>query len=71
MCLEHLQKMCYAHSESDYDDLYSQLQSCTPKEVVSYFNENWHPIRKEWVIGMKSSCGYFLNFTNNRIECIN
>ena len=71
VCLELLQKMCYAHSEADYSDLYSQLQSCAPKEVVSYYDQNWHPIRSEWVLGMKSSCGNFLNFTNNRLECIN
>ena len=33
MCLELLQKMCYAYSEMEYNDLYSQLQSCTPKDV--------------------------------------
>ena len=71
VCLELLQKICYAHSEADYNDLYSQFQICAPKEVVSYYDENWHPIRSEWVLGMKSSCGNFLNFTNNRLECIN
>lgn len=65
------QKYCYAHSEADYNNLYSQLQSCAPKEVVSYYDKNWHQIRSEWVLGKKSSCGNFLNFTNNRLECIN
>lgn len=27
--------------------------------------------KNEWVLGMKSSCGNFLNFTNNRLESIN
>ena len=72
VCLELLQKICYAHSEADYSDLYSQFQICAPKEVVSYYDENWHPIiiRSEWVLGMKSSCGNLLNFTNNRLECM-
>ena len=39
--------------------------------MVSYFDENWHPIRNEWVLEMKSSNGNFLNFTNNRLESIN
>ena len=43
--------------------------------MVNYFNDNWHPIRNEWVLGwvlgMKSNCGSFLNFTNNRLESIN
>lgn len=71
MCLELLQQMCYAHSESEYADLHSRLQSSAPKDVVTYFNDNWHGIRSEWVLGMKSSCGNFLNFTNNRLESIN
>ena len=71
MCLELLQQMCYAHSETEYCDLHSRLQTSAPKKVVTYFNENWHGIRNEWVLGMKSSCGNFLNFTNNRLESIN
>ncbi len=71
VCLDLLQKLCYAHTEEDYSKLYSQFQSSAPREVVTYFNENWHPIRNEWVLGIKSSCGNFLNFTNNRLESIN
>lgn len=70
-CLELIQKICYAHSEAEYMDLFTQLQSSAPKEVFSYYKDNWHPIRNEWVLGMKSNCGTFLNFTNNRLECIN
>ena len=51
--LEFLQKLCYAYSETEYDEQYSQLQTSAPKAVV------------EWVLGIKSSCGNFLNFTNN------
>ena len=65
-----LEKICYAYSETEYSDLHAQLLSSSPTEVVSYFNENWYPIRNEWVLGMKSS-GNFLNFANNRLESIN
>ena len=34
-CLELIQKICYAHSEAEYSDLYAQLQSSAPKEVIS------------------------------------
>ena len=54
--LEFLQKLCYAYSETEYEQ-YSQLQSSAPKAVVDYFDESWHPIRSEWVLGIKSSCG--------------
>lgn len=71
LCLELLQKMAHAPSESDYMAIYSQLQNDAPREVVTYFNTNWHPIRSEWVLGMKFVCGSFLNSTNNRLESIN
>ena len=35
------------------------------------FKKNWHPIRIEWVMGMKYSTGNFLNGSNNRLESIN
>lgn len=71
LCLEMVQKMAYATSETHYNDLHAEFVKCAPKEVVSYFDENWHGIRNEWVLGMKSNCGNFLNFTNNRLESIN
>ena len=70
-CLEMLQKLAYACSEAQYNELYSQFQRDAPKEVITYFNANWHLIKDEWVLGLKSSCGSFLNFTNNRLESFN
>lgn len=63
--------MAYASTESEYNDLYGQLSRDAPKEVVKYVDENWHPIKDEWVLGLKSCCGSFLNNTNNRLESIN
>ena len=71
LCLELLQKMAYAPSESEYDKIYSQFQNDAPREVVDYFNTNWHVIRKEWVLGLKFGPSSFLNSTNNRLESIN
>ena len=71
LCLELLQKMAYACSEAEYNCLYAQFQHDAPREVVRYFDSNWHEIKHEWVLGMKSLCGSFLNFTNNRLESIN
>ena len=71
MCLELVQKMAYASTESVYSCLYDQLQKDVPKEVVQYFNDSWHSIRSEWVLGLKSCCGNRLNSTNNRLESIN
>jgi zinc finger SWIM domain-containing protein 3 len=71
LCLELVQKMAYSYSELEYSNLYAEFQSSAPKEVVGYFNDNWHAINDEWVLGMKSCSGNFLNFTNNRLESIN
>ena len=71
LCLELLQKMAHAQSESHYMALYLQFQNDAPREVVTYFNTNWHPIRSEWVLGMKFVCGSFLNSTNNHLESMN
>lgn len=55
----------------NYTKLYDEFLKSAPKEVIDYFNKNWHAISDEWVLGMKSCSGNFLNFTNNRLESIN
>ena len=62
--------MAYATSTSAYEGIYAQFRHDAPNEVVKYMDENWNPIRDEWVFGLKASCGSYLNFTNNRLECI-
>lgn len=71
MCLESIQKMAYASSLQEYEKLYLLFKETSPRKVVEYYNENWHDIKSEWVLGLKASCGSFLNFTNNRLESIN
>ncbi|XP_038062975.1 uncharacterized protein LOC119733644 [Patiria miniata] len=71
MSLEVLNKMAYAKSESEYDALYQQLCRDCPRSVVTYFNDNWHNIRSEWVEGFKNMHSNFLNMTNNRLEATN
>ena len=70
-CLEMVQKLAYASSAVKYTELCEELKRHALKEVIAYFNKNWHPIKDEWVLGMKSDCGSFLNFTNNRLESLN
>lgn len=71
MCLELLQQLAYSTSEKVYQELYSRFCECAPSTVVQYFNDCWHPIRKQWTMGMKYNTGNFLNGTNNRLECLN
>ena len=70
-CLEMVQKLAYASSAAKYNELYEEFQRDAPKEIIAYFNKNWHPIKDEWVLGMKSDCGSFLTFTNNQLENLN
>ena len=71
LCLELLQKLVYASSELHYNEFYSQFVRDVPQTVVKYYNENWHSIRMEWVLGIKCVAGSFLNSTNNRLESLN
>jgi zinc finger SWIM domain-containing protein 3 len=70
-CLDTIQQMAYCSSQEQYDTLYSQFDKTCPKKVVEYFNDNWHTIKDEWVLGFKATSGSFLNMTNNRLESIN
>ena len=69
--LEFILKMAYAKTETEYTGIYDQFASIVPKKVLDYFDENWHTIKEEWVLGFKFSTGNFLNTTNNRLESIN
>lgn len=69
--LDLLQRMVYSPNEDEYLRLYKVLKSSSPKQVLEYFELNWHSIRHEWVMGLKWSCSNFLNSTNNRAESPN
>ena len=71
LCLEILQKMTYARNLEQYEELHTELRATEIESVVSYFEENWHPIHMQWVEGLKSTNATYLNRTNNRIESIN
>ena len=70
-CLELIQKLAYSSSEDEYNKLHGEFKSNCPKNVVEYFNHNWHPLKDEWVLGLKAECGSFLNMTNNHLGSIN
>ena len=65
MCLEILQQLAYSTSEEKYQEIYSRFCDSAPPTVCEHFNNNWHPIRQQWVTGN------FLNRTNNRLESLN
>jgi len=40
LCPELLQKMAYASSEEEYEELHTQLATDAPNEIVKYFDTN-------------------------------
>ncbi|XP_047142281.2 uncharacterized protein LOC124816845 isoform X2 [Hydra vulgaris] len=70
-CLELIQKLAYARSETQYNEFYDIFVSLSPTTVLEYFNNNWHNIRNEWVFGLNYACANFMNTTNNRLENFN
>ena len=71
LALEIIQKMAYAKSATEYAELHQDLHGANLKSVTEYFNNNWHPIKEQWVDGLKNDNVTFQNRTNNRLECIN
>ena len=63
--------MAYAATETEYSELYQELNQTKLNSVIEYFNAHWHSIRKEWVSGLKNESVTFNNCTNNRVESIN
>lgn len=70
LCLELIQKIAYSNSEELYARNVEQLRETGIQPVVDYYLHSWHPIKEQWVIGLKQSCHYGNN-TNNRLESIN
>lgn len=68
--LEPLQNMAYSKSDEAYDRLYEQFCSEVSPAVITYYNRNWHPIKNQWVDGLKEGVNLGTR-TNNRIESIN
>nr|XP_047141366.1 zinc finger SWIM domain-containing protein 1-like [Hydra vulgaris] len=69
--LEFIQKLAYATSEKNYDELYRLFVSSAPSTVIDYYNNNWHNIHDEWVFGLKFVSRNLMNSTNNRLENFN
>jgi zinc finger SWIM domain-containing protein 3 len=46
--LEILQKMVYAKTEGEFEQLHNVLNRSAPKRVIEYFDKNWYPIKDEW-----------------------
>lgn len=70
VCLEIIQKLAYSFSEEEYSNNLEVLYQTGIQPVVDYFTKSWHPIKEQWVVGLKQSYHYS-NHTTNRLESIN
>ena len=61
LSLEIVQKLAYSQSEDLYNTYYQELLNTKLKPVISYYNENWHGIRDQWVEGLKNNHFNMLN----------
>lgn len=64
-----LDRMAHAVSADCYDDIYDELQNTGLSKVMNYFNQKWHPLREEWVSGLKTSV-HFCNETLHRLDVL-
>ncbi|XP_036342833.1 uncharacterized protein LOC118752089 [Rhagoletis pomonella] len=70
ICLKLLQDMVYSGSMEEYTKIYKLLCEVANREILEYFNKNWHNIFHEWTaFSMRDQ--NLGNFTNNRLESIN
>lgn len=69
-CLTLFQNLVYSESLEHFKKNYSTFRKSVPEKVLAYYEKNWHPIKEDWSEYALRHAS-FLNFTNNRIECLN
>lgn len=42
----YLQKLTYAKSENECNEVYSKMANKLPQKVLDYYKSNWEPIRE-------------------------
>lgn len=58
--LKIFQKMIYAETENEYNDLYISLENTNIESVIEYFNKKWHCCRTEWAKYGKNLNNYYI-----------
>lgn len=56
LCLEILQKIVYSHSSQEYDHNVEMLLSTGFESVITYYTNNWAPIKEKFVECFKGRC---------------
>lgn len=63
---EILNQMVHCKSEEEYMILYEELDALNVSKIMTYFNNNWYNIRKEWTLNDDFVTASLGNTTNNR-----
>lgn len=71
VCLGIVRDMVYSSNEQQYNVNNTHLQATGCLTVVDYITKSWHPIRSEWVEGLKAQHFTLGETTNNWLESIN
>ena len=61
--LEIISKLVYARDEEEHMKFNQQLKESNLKQVIEYFDDNWHGIKEQWVEGLKREACHYLNST--------
>ena len=67
-CLEILQAIAYSNTEDEYNSNVNLLRNTKIKSVTDYCQENWLPVKEQWVKCFKSQVFNLEETTNNRLE---
>lgn len=66
-----LNQMVHATSDDIYMRRYRELTNMRCPGVQAYFDQNWHPLKEQWVAHYTNASPNFENNTNNRLENLN
>ena len=53
-CLEILQAIAYSHTKDEHNSNVNLLRNTKIKSVIDYCQENWLPVKEQWVKCFKS-----------------
>lgn len=69
--LRMLEKIAYSNSDEEYRANHQRLNELKLPKLISYFNENWHHSRHEWVKGLSKRNRISNIYTTNDLESLN
>ena len=67
-CLEIIQKIAYSQTQQEYEINTQLLRQTNLQSVIGYYEQNWEPIKHQWVCALKNEIFNLGETTNNRVE---